>query len=50
VLDALAATGVGMAVANLPDPTLLPFLRHAAGDVSGCRTALLLNRSIRPLQ
>ncbi|TMA43987.1 MAG: hypothetical protein E6J81_15060, partial [Deltaproteobacteria bacterium] len=39
VLDALAASGSGMAVANLPDPTLLPFLRHAGSDVSSCRTA-----------
>ncbi len=39
LLDALADTGAGMAVANLPDPTAIAALRHAAGEVTQCRTA-----------
>ena len=39
LLDALADTGAGMAVANLPDPTGIAALRHAAGEVTSCRTA-----------
>src|SRR5439155_5147031 len=37
LLGALADTGAGMAVANLPDPTGIPALRHAAGEVTSCR-------------
>jgi len=39
LLDALADTQAGMAVANLPDPTGIAALRRAAGDVTGCRRA-----------
>ena len=35
LLNALPA--VGMAVANLPDPTRAPVLRRAAGEVTACR-------------
>src|SRR5207244_13085 len=38
LLDALADTQAGMAVANLPDPTGIAALRHAVGDVTSCRT------------
>jgi len=37
LLDALADTQAGMAVANLPDPTAIAALRRAAGDVTTCR-------------
>jgi hypothetical protein len=37
MLDMLADNGVPMAVANLPDPTGIAALRHAAGDVTSCR-------------
>jgi osmotically-inducible protein OsmY len=37
LLDALADTQVGMAVANLPDPTGIAALRRAAGEVTSCR-------------
>src|SRR5439155_137598 len=39
LLEALADTQAGMAVANLPDPTGIAALRRAAGDVTGCRRA-----------
>jgi lysophospholipase L1-like esterase len=39
LLDALADTPAGMAVANLPDPTAVAALRRAAGDVTSCRRA-----------
>src|SRR5439155_25583390 len=39
LLDALADTQAGMAVANLPDPTGIAALRRAAGDVTSCRRA-----------
>jgi hypothetical protein len=39
LLDALADTQAGMAVANLPDPTGIAALRRAAGDVTSCRHA-----------
>jgi lysophospholipase L1-like esterase len=39
LLSALADTGAGMAVANLPDPTGIAGLRRAAGEVTSCRTA-----------
>jgi len=39
LLDALADTHAGMAVANLPDPTAIAALRRAAGDVTSCRHA-----------
>ncbi len=39
LLDALADTGAGMAVANLPDPTAIAALRRAAGEVTQCHTA-----------
>jgi lysophospholipase L1-like esterase len=39
LLDALADTGADMAVANLPDPTGAALLRHAAPDVTSCRTS-----------
>ena len=38
LLDALADTQTGMAVANLPDPTGIAALRRAAGEVTSCRT------------
>ena len=38
LLGQLADTGAGMAVANLPDPTHAAALRHAATDVTACRT------------
>src|SRR5438067_10403024 len=38
LLDALADTQAGMAVANLPDPTGIAALRRAAGEVASCRT------------
>jgi hypothetical protein len=38
LLDALADTGAGMAVANLPDPTAVAMLRRAGSDVTSCRT------------
>jgi lysophospholipase L1-like esterase len=38
LLDALADTHAGMAVANLPDPTGIAALRRAAGEVTSCRT------------
>jgi hypothetical protein len=39
LLDALADTGAGMAVANLPDPTGIAALRRAAGEVTTCHMA-----------
>jgi lysophospholipase L1-like esterase len=39
LLGALADTGAEMAVANLPDVTNVAALRHAAGEVTQCRTA-----------
>jgi lysophospholipase L1-like esterase len=39
LLEMLADTGAGMAVANLPNPTGIAGLRRAAGDVTTCRTA-----------
>src|SRR5439155_1396732 len=39
LLDALADTQAGMAVANLPDPTGIAALRRAAGEVASCRAA-----------
>ena len=39
LLDALADTQVGMVVANLPDPTGIAALRHAADEVTSCRQA-----------
>ncbi len=36
-LDALADTGAPMAIANIPDVTRIPVLRHAAGEVTSCR-------------
>jgi len=38
LLAGLADTGAGMAVATLPDPTGIAALRHAAGEVTACRT------------
>ena len=46
LLDALADTGAGMAVANLPDPTGVAALRHAAGEVTSCRTAAGETRAV----
>jgi len=37
LLDALADTDAGMAVANLPDPTRIAALRRAEGEVTSCR-------------
>jgi phospholipase/lecithinase/hemolysin len=37
LLDALADTGAPMVVANIPDVTRIPVLRHAAGEVTTCR-------------
>ncbi len=39
LLNALADTGAGMAVATLPDPTGVAALRRAAGEVTTCTTA-----------
>ena len=39
LLDALADTRAGMAVANLPDPTGIAALRRAAGEVTSCHKA-----------
>jgi lysophospholipase L1-like esterase len=39
LLNALADTNAGMAVANLPDPTRIAALRRAAGEVTACSTA-----------
>jgi lysophospholipase L1-like esterase len=39
LLNALADTNAGMAVANLPDPTGIAALRHAAGEVTFCSAA-----------
>ena len=39
LLNALADTNAGMAVANLPDPTRIATLRRAAGEVTFCNTA-----------
>ena len=36
LLDALADTGAGMAVANLPDVTGIAALRHAGSEVTAC--------------
>lgn len=36
-LDALADAGAPMAIANIPDVTRIPVLRHAAGEVTSCR-------------
>jgi GDSL-like lipase/acylhydrolase family protein len=37
LLDSLADTQTDVAIANLPDPTAIAALRHAAGEVTGCR-------------
>jgi lysophospholipase L1-like esterase len=39
LLDALATTGAGMAVANLPDVTGIAALRHAGSEVTTCKQA-----------
>jgi len=39
MLDQLADTGAGMAVANLPDVTGIAALRHAGTEVTSCRQA-----------
>jgi hypothetical protein len=39
MLDRLADTGAGMAVANLPDVTAIATLRRAAGEVTQCQGA-----------
>jgi len=39
LLDALAETGAGMAVANLPDVTGIAALRHAGSEVTQCTQA-----------
>lgn len=39
VLEALAATGARLVVANVPDPTRLGVLRPAAGAIAACREA-----------
>jgi lysophospholipase L1-like esterase len=39
LLDALADTGAGMAVANLPDVTGIAALRHAGSEVTACKQA-----------
>jgi phospholipase/lecithinase/hemolysin len=39
LLDALADTGAGMAVANLPDVTGIAALRHAGSEVTRCTQA-----------
>jgi lysophospholipase L1-like esterase len=36
LLDALADTGAGMAIANLPDPSGIAALRRAGADVTSC--------------
>src|SRR5262249_17695960 len=46
LLNNLADTGAGMAVANLPDVTGIAALRHAAPDVTSCRAA---DGSVRPV-
>jgi len=46
LLAALADTGAGMAVANLPDPTGIAALRYAAGEVTACRTATGATRPV----
>lgn len=48
LLGALADTGAGMAVANLPDPTGIAALRRAAGEVTACRAADGSIRSVGP--
>jgi hypothetical protein len=37
LLDSLADTRTDVAIANLPDPTAIAALRHAGGEVTGCR-------------
>jgi lysophospholipase L1-like esterase len=46
LLDSLADTGAGMAVANLPDVTGIAALRPAAGEVTSCTQA---DGSLRPV-
>jgi lysophospholipase L1-like esterase len=40
LLDALADTGADMAVANLPDVTVIASLRRAGSEVTSCRNAM----------
>jgi lysophospholipase L1-like esterase len=46
MLGALADTGAGMAVGNLPDVTGIAALRRAAGEVTDCRA---LDGTLRPV-
>lgn len=48
LLQELANTGAPMAVGNLPDPTGIPALRRAAGDVTTCRTAAGTTEPVAP--
>src|SRR5438552_1279239 len=48
LLEGLAMTGAAMAVGNLPDPTGFPLLRHAAGEVTSCRTGDGANVPVEP--
>jgi len=46
LLNQLAGTGAGMAVANLPDVTGIAALRHAGNEVTSCRQA---DGTLRPV-
>ncbi|HJQ85298.1 MAG TPA: SGNH/GDSL hydrolase family protein [Candidatus Binatia bacterium] len=48
LLDALAESGPGMAVANLPDPTGIAALRRASTDVTACRTTAGTTEPVAP--
>src|SRR5947207_1207593 len=48
LLEGLATTGAAMAVGNLPDPTGFALLRHAAGEVTSCRTGDGANVPVEP--
>jgi lysophospholipase L1-like esterase len=47
-LDALADTGAPMVVANIPDVTRIPVLRHAANEVTTCRADDGTSRPVAP--
>jgi lysophospholipase L1-like esterase len=48
LLNALADTNAGMAVANLPDVTGIAALRHAGTEVTTCRQADGTSRAVAP--
>lgn len=48
LLDTLADTHAGMAVANLPDPTAIAALRRAADDVTSCVKADASTQPVAP--